>query len=110
MGTPTFVVAAVVMVGAALLEAGLEQVVQVGLTWFGALAVGAALLLASWSATGGLVLLLASVLAMVPFAELPPVGGTQLIATMLLVGLVAYRSSLRVSVAASPCGSSPSSR
>lgn len=100
MGTPTFVVAAVVMVGAALLEAGLEEVAQVGLTWFGAFAVGAALLLARWSATGGLVLLLASVLAMMPFAELPPVGGTQLIATMLLVGLVAYRSSLRVSVAA----------
>ena len=100
LGTPAFVVAALVMLGAAVLEAGLEEVAQVGLAWFGALTCGLALLAARWSAIGGLALLLASVVATMPFSELPPVGGTQLIALMLLVGLVAYRSGLRTGLVA----------
>ncbi|RYU12989.1 sensor histidine kinase [Nocardioides iriomotensis] len=100
LGTPAFVVAALVMLGAAVLEAGMEEVAQVGLAWFGALTCGLAMLAARWSPVGGLGLLLASVVAMMPFSELPPVGGTQLIALMLLVGLVAYRSGLRTGLVA----------
>jgi signal transduction histidine kinase len=100
LGTPAFVVAALVMLGAAVLEAGMEEVAQVGLAWLGALTCGLAMLAARWSPVGGLGLLLASVVAMMPFSELPPVGGTQLIALMLLVGLVAYRSGPRTGLAA----------
>ena len=54
-------------------------------------AIGLAVLVARWSAPAGLAVLLTSLVAALPFADLPPVGGTHLIVTMLLVGLAAYR-------------------
>ncbi len=58
----------------------------------GALAVGASIVLARWSPLGCLVLLLLSIAVPPMFVDLPPSGGAQVIAAMLLVGYAAYRT------------------
>jgi signal transduction histidine kinase len=91
-----YVVASVVMCGAALFEAAYGGP-EAGLTTMNVLTsllTGAAVLLARWSPMGG-VLALAATIAVPPIVvdDLPPIGGAQLIATMLLVGNAAYRLS-----------------
>ncbi len=91
-----YVVASVVMTAAALFEAGYGGP-GAGLSTTNvitSLLTGAAVLLARWSPMGG-VLLLAATIAVPPVVVdgLPPIGGAQLIATMLLVGNAAYRLS-----------------
>jgi signal transduction histidine kinase len=89
-----YVVAAVVMAGAALFEAGYggPEAELTPLSVGSALLTGLAVLVARWTPLGAIVLLAAVVAVpalVVP--DLPPSGGAQLIVWMLLVGNAAYR-------------------
>jgi signal transduction histidine kinase len=88
------VVAAVVMTAAALFEAGSggPGAELTPLSVATALLTGLAVLVARWSPLGAVVLLAGVVAVPMLFVrDLPPSGGAQLIAWMLLVGNAAYR-------------------
>lgn len=92
--TAAHVVAGVVMAAAALLEAGYGGP-EAGFTDVNvaaSLLTGLSLAVARWSPLAG-VLVLNATLAVpaLVWEGLPPIGGAQLIATMLLVGTAAYR-------------------
>jgi signal transduction histidine kinase len=86
--------AAAVMTVASLFEAGFggPDAELTPTNTFGAIAVGVAIVLARWSPLAGLLLLLVSIAVPPLFVDLPPSGGAQVIAAMLLVGYAAYRS------------------
>ena len=89
-----YVVAAVVMAAAALVEAGYggPEAELTVLSTTSALLTGLAVLVARWTPLGAIVLLAAVVaVPMLVVPDLPPSGGAQLIVWMLLVGNAAYR-------------------
>lgn len=95
--------AAVVVAGAALFEAGAggPEATLTPVNVAVSVLTGASLLLARWSAIGAVVLLLA-VVAAPPLLvdDLPPIGGAQLIAAILLVGYAGYRLPRRAALVA----------
>lgn len=97
-----YVGAAAVMTLAALFESGYggPQSALTATGIIGALAVGAAIVLARWSPLGGVLLLVVSVVVPPVLVDLPPTGGAQVIAAMLLVGHAAYRTTSRQGLAA----------
>ena len=92
--TAVHCLAAVVVTGAALFEAGAggPDAALTPLNVAVSVLTGGSLLLARWSATGAVVLLLAVIVAPALLVDdLPPIGGAQLIAAILLVGYAGYR-------------------
>ena len=86
--------AAVVVTGAALFEAGAggPEATLTPVNVAVSVLTGGSLLLARWSTIGAVVLLLAVIAAPALLVDdLPPIGGAQLIAAMLLVGYAGYR-------------------
>jgi signal transduction histidine kinase len=99
--TAVHAVAAVVMAAAALFEAGYggPEAELTGVSVTVSLLTGLSLLVARWSALAGAAVL-ALTIALPPLlvADLPPVGGAQLIATLLVVGYASYRLPRRLSL------------
>ncbi|WP_148573235.1 sensor histidine kinase [Nocardioides caldifontis] len=105
-GPAPYAGAAVVMTAAALFESGYGGP-EAGFTVHNvsvSLVVGASVLLARWAPFAGVLLLVASIGVPPLFQELPPTGGTQLIAAMLLVGNAAYRLGPRMGLLAYAVG------
>jgi signal transduction histidine kinase len=100
-GTPTYLAAGGVLAAAAMLEASSADGDRATLSVLNVVvagAIGVAVVVARWSPPAGLMVLLGSLVATLPLTDLPPVGGTHLIATMLLVGLAAYRQTRLVAL------------
>jgi signal transduction histidine kinase len=105
-GPAAGMVAAAVLTVAGLVEAGYgaPDATVTPATVAGALALGAATLVAWWAPLPGVVLLGLFLAVPTLLADLPPAGGAHLITSMLLVGWAAYRCPTRTGLAAYAAG------